>query len=124
MSFFLCSLRYLLISTGNMIFFTILKKKEGGAGTPADIHMCEKAAVTGDVYKDDDPEKDDTVYFLLQDSTHQFTIGLSDILACLKFAEEEGEVPKLPGDWWSTLSMIYPKLEIPVEVPDDADETF
>ena len=38
--------------------------------------------------------------FHLKDSHHDFTIGLIDILRCLKFAEENGAVPELPTDWW------------------------
>lgn len=69
------------------------------------------ATVTGEAYKDFNPEKEDYLHFLLRDKVHSFTIGLSDILQCLKFAEEEGEVPELPALWWSQITSIYPKLE-------------
>lgn len=42
-------------------------------------------------------------YFHLKDSVHEFTIGLGEIIKCLKFAEDKGIVPKLPDDWWSAI---------------------
>lgn len=78
-----------------------------------------KATIQGDVYKDYNPENEDVLYFRLQDNVHEFIIGLSDILACLKFAEEEGEIPKIPPLWWSEVSALYPKVENLVDVPEE-----
>ena len=82
----------------------------------------EKVELTGDVFEIHDPEEKDSIYFLLKDKIHEFTIGLSDILECLKFAEEKGEVPELPEDWWSKVEYYYPELREPVDVPDEEDE--
>lgn len=41
--------------------------------------------------------------FLLRDKDHEFTMGLSEILKCLRFAEKEGEVPTLPAQWWNDI---------------------
>lgn len=79
----------------------------------------QRAELTGDVFEPMDGEGKDSILFLLKDSFHSFTIGLSDILECLKFAEEKGEVPELPADWWSKVQDYYPELREPVEVPEE-----
>ena len=38
----------------------------------------------------------------MRSEKNKFTIGLGDILECLRFAEKEGEVPKLPVEWWGS----------------------
>lgn len=43
---------------------------------------------------------DDDVVFILKDQHHEFSISLATLLQCLKFAEEQGLVPKLPAQWW------------------------
>lgn len=45
--------------------------------------------------------------FELKDIVHTFNIGLLDILKCVKFAEEEGIVPKLPDEWWISVSQQF-----------------
>lgn len=70
----------------------------------------EKIAVpTGDVVKDWDSREDEKIYFLLRSEENKFVIGLSDILECLRFAEKEGEVPKLPAEWWRKIWSMYPR---------------
>lgn len=55
----------------------------------------EKTAVpTGDVVKDWDIREDEKIYFLLRSEKNKFTIGLGDILECLRFAEKEGRGTK------------------------------
>ena len=81
-----------------------------------------RAELTGDVYEPMDGEGRDSILFLLKDCSHSFTIGLSDVLECLKFAEEKGEVPELPEDWRSKVEYYYPELREPVDVPDEEDE--
>lgn len=78
----------------------------------------EKAKLTGDALEIDDPELKDFLYFLLKDSVHEFTIGLSDVLSCLKFAEEKGFIPELSQDWWTEISCFYPELRELTEGPD------
>lgn len=80
-----------------------------------------RAGLTGDVYEPMDGEERDSILFLLKDNSHSFTIGLSDVLECLKFAEEKGEVPELPEDWWNKVECYYPELREPAEVPDEED---
>lgn len=65
---------------------------------------------------------DEMLYFHLQAQGVEFTLGLSDILACLKFAEREGIVPQIPVSWWCEMYGIYPELEEPCDVPEDEDE--
>lgn len=42
--------------------------------------------------------------FLMQDSHHEFSIGLRTVLACLAFAEREGAIPPLPETWWCKIN--------------------
>lgn len=50
---------------------------------------------------------DDPLLFAMRDNHHQFAIGLFTILNCLKLAEEDGAVPKLPDEWWIDLVNRY-----------------
>ena len=85
----------------------------------------EKIAVpTGDVVKDMDVDREEYLFFLLKNETNEFTIGLGDILECLKFAEEQGEVPELPQEWWWKMSEVYPRLETYVDVPEEFSGTI
>lgn len=54
---------------------------------------------------------DDTLMFGMRDNHHAFSIGLSTILECLRYAEREGEVPRLPEGWWNLLETRYPALQ-------------
>lgn len=72
--------------------------------------MKELATPTGDVYKNWDIREDEKIYFLLQCKENEFTIGLGDLLECLKFAEEKGEVPALPCDWWADINFIQENI--------------
>ncbi len=54
---------------------------------------------------------DDTLVFGLQDRYHPFSIGLMTILECLRVAEAEGQVPKLPDAWWNSVRNRYRALE-------------
>lgn len=94
-------------------FLTLQSIKKG--------RICnEKMAVpTGDVVKDTDVDREEYLFFLLKNETSEFTIGLGDILECLKFAEEQGEIPELPQEWWWKMSEVYPRLETYVDVPED-----
>lgn len=49
---------------------------------------------------------DDPIIFALQDKHHQFSIGLSTILECLKFAENEHTIPPIPEEWWDQVASI------------------
>lgn len=74
--------------------------------------MTGKAVPTGDVFKNNDPSseynpKRDQMYFVMKDQNHEFCLGLTDLLECLKFAEEQGEIPKLPGPWWIAVEDHY-----------------
>ena len=80
----------------------------------------EKMAVpTGDVVKDMDVNREEYLFFLLKNKTHESAIGLGDILECLKFAEEQGEVPELQQEWWWKMSEDYQRLETYLDVPED-----
>lgn len=67
-------------------------------------------------------DHDELLIFHLKVKDIEFTIGLSDILACLKFAEKEGLVPKLPMEWWCQMHGFYPELDEPIEELDSEHE--
>ncbi|MDO5399176.1 MAG: hypothetical protein Q4G33_14760 [bacterium] len=46
----------------------------------------------------------ESAVFLLRDKNHEFTIGVNDVLQCIRYAEERGAVPKLPDGWWDNLA--------------------
>ena len=65
-------------------------------------------AAGGERIKANDCERcEDPLLFGLKDRNHEFSLGLSTVLECLKLAEKEGAVPKLPPDWWWRLEDRY-----------------
>ena len=60
----------------------------------------EKSNLTGEVTQIVCDNCFEDYLFVLKDKNHKFSIGLLDILKCLKFAEDEGAVPKISADWW------------------------
>jgi hypothetical protein len=50
---------------------------------------------------------DNSLMFLMKDNYHEFFVGIVTILDCLKKAEEAGEVPKLPTNWWLQIYQRY-----------------
>lgn len=59
-----------------------------------------EAKLTGDVEEILCTECYESYLFSLRDNDHEFSIGLIDILRCLKFAEEQGAVPPISEKWW------------------------
>ena len=49
----------------------------------------------------------ENMIFAMQDNYHQFTVGIEDVLVCLRIAEANGAVPKLPNDWWVSIINRY-----------------
>lgn len=49
--------------------------------------------------------------FHLKNKNGEFTVGLTDILRCLKFAEKEGAVPSIPPKWWLDVENHFCDLE-------------
>ena len=45
--------------------------------------------------------------FALRCGEAEFSLGLGDVLRCLRIAEEEASVPKLPEKWWSLVRGRY-----------------
>lgn len=50
------------------------------------------------------------VVFLLRDKEHEFSMGMTTVLQCLEFAENEGEIPPLPSDWWIMVKQRFRNL--------------
>lgn len=50
------------------------------------------------------PDCDEPLYFALKDSYHSFSLPLSTLLECLKFAENEGAIPPIDITWWCEIS--------------------
>ena len=63
----------------------------------------------------------EAVFFHLQDSSHEFRMGLRDILKCIKVAEEQGIIPSLPKTWWDDLSSTYLEFREYNEPPKNED---
>ncbi len=42
--------------------------------------------------------------FAMRDKHHEFSIGLRTVLQCLRLAEQEGNVPPLPIEWWNKIA--------------------
>lgn len=49
----------------------------------------------------------DNTVFLMKDSTHSFSMGLSIVLECLEFAIKNGHLPKLPKSWCCKVGDTY-----------------
>lgn len=64
----------------------------------------KSAELTGDVEKEINYATGNSLLFHLKKGDVEFTIGLPDILRCLKFAEEEKEIPELPWEWWDEMA--------------------
>lgn len=73
-----------------------------------DKDVLHEAVLTENVKKILNPEEKDWIWFGLKKGDIEFTMGLSEILACLKFAERVNEIPPLPQDWWHMIEGIYP----------------
>ena len=57
------------------------------------------------------PNKDvHDIHFVMRDEHHHFIMTLETVLSCLHFAEQEGEVPALPLEWWQLLQTRYRQL--------------
>lgn len=50
---------------------------------------------------------DEPVVFLLKDKYHEFSLDMKTLLTCLRFAEEQGAIPELPGEWWLSMNSRY-----------------
>ena len=72
--------------------------------------MEEQAHITGDVVDSRFSDPDGDFLFLMEDSTHRFTISLKEIGECLKYAEEQNEIPPLPEGFWFALYNRYPDM--------------
>ncbi len=73
--------------------------------------ILEATILEDEVVRILDPDAEDILWFGLKKGNVSFKMGLSDILMCLKFAEQQGEVPELPHMWWIRVSNMYPKLD-------------
>lgn len=86
--------------------------------------MINKAELTGDVYQDKNPEREfnpveEQLYFVMRDQHHEFTVGLISLLECIKFAENQGELPKIPEEWWITVRDHYQIPNEPIPLPPE-----
>jgi hypothetical protein len=63
------------------------------AREPANENHCERCG--------------EPLLFALQDKEHQFSMGITTVLQCLRLAEEKGFVPKLDMQWWFDVKANY-----------------
>ena len=75
-------------------------------------NLPETAELTGDVEEIIDPEEHEVLWFALKKGDECFKMGLSQMLACVKFAERMGEIPSLPEKWWYAIEACIPAREI------------
>lgn len=80
-----------------------------------------QARPTMDTHRSYSDESEDTIFFHLQDISHEFTMGLGDILKCVQLAEKKGFVPPLPDEWWNDVSDTYIDFRKYNEPPEDED---
>ncbi|KAB1440345.1 XRE family transcriptional regulator [Pseudodesulfovibrio senegalensis] len=66
--------------------------------------LGNRAEQDGDCKKTDCTRCSEELVFAMQDKHHDFSIGLRTILQCLRLAEQEGNVPPLPTDWWNKIA--------------------
>ncbi|MHB0818499.1 hypothetical protein ACYCFK_09485 [Stutzerimonas stutzeri] len=45
--------------------------------------------------------------FALKDKHHEFSLGITTVLECLRFAESQGAIPELPDEWWIAVDGRY-----------------
>lgn len=56
---------------------------------------------------------EEALLFAMRDNYHEFSITLSTVLECLRAAEQAGEVPPLPNDWWHQVQRRFLSLGLP-----------
>jgi hypothetical protein len=44
---------------------------------------------------------DGVLLFAMRDEHHFFSMDLETVLQCIRIAEQEGELPALPSEWWN-----------------------
>lgn len=47
------------------------------------------------------------LYFEFEINNEKVLIGMRDILVCMKFAEEQGEIPKIGNYFWHQADSLY-----------------
>ncbi len=67
----------------------------------------DKAELTGDVTNIACENCAEEYLFALALDGRNFTIGLKDILECVRFGETSGALPPLPAEWWWEVEYRY-----------------
>lgn len=44
---------------------------------------------------------DGVLLFAMRDEHHLFSLDLETVLQCVRIAEQEGDLPALPDEWWN-----------------------
>mgnify|MGYP007102061223 CR=1 FL=1 len=71
------------------------------------------ASLTNEAYQYRDREScgfngtTEQLFFEMKDNYHTFVVGLKDILMCMEFAIEQGELPTIPLGWWVDVKLRY-----------------
>ncbi|MDG6897859.1 hypothetical protein A6A19_07705 [Actinobacillus delphinicola] len=81
------------------------------------LEIENEAEWTGEMESHDCSKCDEILIFTLRDNFHTFTIPFSTVLAMLKFAETDGDIPPIPPEWWVRMQGLYPTLPTPVANP-------
>ncbi|ARU64441.1 hypothetical protein BTV20_02435 [Histophilus somni] len=72
--------------------------------------VLSNRAILNNVKSPECHQCDELIIFSLQDNHHHFSLSLSTLLECLKFAENENVIPPIHETWWDEISKI---VEIP-----------
>lgn len=59
--------------------------------------------VTVNTPKDSPPSSQ----FVIADGNNQFNFSVDLILQCLRLAEQQGDIPLLPKEWWCEINRSY-----------------
>ena len=74
---------------------------------PAEFEKKEHRCTDPDCLDCDEP-----IYFAMHDKHHKFSLSLTTLIECLKFAENEGAIPPIDISWWGEISNRVPSIHV------------
>jgi hypothetical protein len=78
-----------------------------GSGHESDEILGNRAKAGGGHEWNRCEECGENLVFAMEDNHHKFSVGVGTVLECLRIAEGEGAVPRLPNDWWAEIMCRY-----------------
>ena len=71
--------------------------------------------IDAQIHRSTDPDCldcDEPIYFAMHDKHHKFSLSLTTLIECLKFAENEGAIPPIDISWWGEISNRVPSIHV------------